>query len=349
MSPRERVAAALRWEPVDWIPFTVYESKLPTSAVERQLRNDGLCIVDRRAGVFGGGPRGVSWRSESFVRDGRRLERRIFTTAAGELTTVVEPLGYTTWTHEHLYKSVADFEPLLAMIEAETWQPAPEPFLAAGRRWGEDAHQRVGTSNIPIQTLISHYMGSLTFGYEWMDHRAECLALIAALHRSFREICELIADSPAWTVNLGGNHSPSILGRANFEEFVLGPIEEACAILHRGGKLVGSHLDDNNRLWADLVARSSLDYIEALTPSPDCDLTVAEARQVWPDKALWINFPSSLHLADAATVAAVTRQMIRESGDGRGFIVGVTEDVPEHRWEETYTTILRECRAAGPR
>ncbi|NUP99798.1 MAG: hypothetical protein HUU35_08080 [Armatimonadetes bacterium] len=348
MTPLERVEAALRWQPVDHVPFTVYERKLPTCATERQLRNDGLCIVDRRIS-YGGGHQGITTETYGYVEDGKGLTRRVYHTPAGDLTSVVQPMGYTTWTHEHLFKGPEDYEPLLYLIESTSYSAAYEAFRKVQQDWRQDAFVRDGAPNIPIQTLISGYMGTMTFSYEWIDRRDDVLRLINALHRSFIDACKLIAEGPGVAVNLGGNHTPDILGRANFEQYVVEVWEEACSILQAGGKLVGSHLDDDNAHWADLVAASSLDYVEAVTPAPDCDMTMAECRAAWPDKVLWINFPSSLHLKDAEFIAETTRELIAASGDGRGVLIGVTEDVPPNRWEESYTTILATCREAGPR
>ncbi len=348
MSPRERVEAALRWEPVDFVPFTVYERKLPMGAAERRLRNDGLCIVDR-VSTFGGGTPGLTSETHRYAERGHTLERTVYHTPAGDLTCVREPLGYTTWTHEHLFKSVDDYEPLAWMLEHQHYTPHRQRYDDARAAWGDDAFVRTNATNLPIQTLISSYMGTVTFGYEWMDHRDQVERLIAALHRTFIESCECIAAGPGVAVNLGGNHTPSILGRELFRRYVAEPWEAACDLLHRAGKLVGSHLDDNNRLWADVVAASSLDYVEAFTPAPDTDLTVAEARALWPDKVLWINFPSSQHHKSDEEVAAIARRLIAEAGDGRGFLLGITEDVPPERWADSFTAILAASRAAGPR
>ena len=348
MTPRERVEAALHWQPVDFVPFTVYERKLPMCAAERRLRNDGLCIVDR-VNTFSGGTTGLTTETYGYVEGGHRLERTVYHTPAGDLTCVREPLGYTTWTHEHLFKSEDDYEPLAWMLEHQSFQPYRKRFDEAQAAWEDDAFVRANATNLPIQTLISSYMGTITFGYEWMDHRDQVERLIAALQQTFIQSCECIAQGPGVAVNLGGNHSPSILGRELFAKYIAEPWEEACEILHGAGKLVGSHLDDNNRLWADIVADSALDYVEAFTPAPDTDLTLAEARELWPDKVLWINFPSSQHHKSHEEISAITRRLIAEAGDGRGLILGITEDVPPDRWADSFDAILTTSRAVGPR
>jgi hypothetical protein len=100
-------------------------------------------------------------------------------------------------------------------------------------------------------------------------------------------------------------------------------------------------------VWADVVAGSALDYIEAFTPAPDTDLSLAEARAAWPDKVLWINFPSSAHLAPLPAIEEKTRQLLREAGDGRGFLMGITEDVPEERWRGNFLAISRVLNEEG--
>lgn len=123
--------------------------------------------------------------------------------------------------------------------------------------------------------------------------------------------------------------------------------DEAAEVLHRKGKLLGSHLDGNNRVWADLVARSGLDYIEAFTPAPDTDMSLADARAAWPDKVLWINFPSSAHLAPIPAVEETTRQLLREAAPGNRFLVGITEDVPQERWRDNFQAISRVLNTDG--
>ena len=148
-------------------------------------------------------------------------------------------------------------------------------------------------------------------------------------------------------VQCGGNYTPEVLGKERFINYVLPHWEEAISILHSGGKLVGCHLDANNKLWAKEVGDSKLDWIEAFTPAPDTDMTVAEARNMWKDKVLFINFPSSVHLQKASVIAETTKQILKESAPGNKFIIGITENVPEDRWRESFYAILKTINEFG--
>ena len=98
----------------------------------------------------------------------------------------------------------------------------------------------------------------------------------------------------------------------------------------------------------DVVRESRLDFVEAFTPPPDCNVTVAKARAAWPEKRLWINFPSSVHLQSEDTIREATLEIVKQAGDRKGFLMGVTEDVPEEHISSSVNVILetlRECAA----
>jgi hypothetical protein len=87
------------------------------------------------------------------------------------------------------------------------------------------------------------------------------------------------------------------------------------------------------------------------TPAPDTDLTLSEALAAWPDKVLWVNFPSSLHLASPEVIEQTTRELIETAAPGNRFILGITEDVPEDRWQESLllmARVIHEMAAAQP-
>ena len=52
LTPRQRVERALRGGHSDSVPFTMYECMIPQCAAEREMRNRGLCIVQRDVPVF---------------------------------------------------------------------------------------------------------------------------------------------------------------------------------------------------------------------------------------------------------------------------------------------------------
>ena len=101
MTPRERVLAVLlNGERPDKVPFTVYTEMIPQCAVERRLRNEGLCIVTTRAQPYVEKRPNCRTETHTYTEDGKPRIRRITRTPVGEVSSVDEPAGFTSWHKE---------------------------------------------------------------------------------------------------------------------------------------------------------------------------------------------------------------------------------------------------------
>ena len=340
LTPGQRVEKVLRGGRADVVPFTIYEYKIPQCAAERAMRNRGLCIVDRRS-VFRTHRPHVTVKQTTSREDGKTLVRTVHETPVGTVSTLHEPAGFTSWTHERMFKSPDDYRTLLFLIRDERYEPAYEDFARAQRDFAGDAISRAGFGLEPMQMLISSNMvGMQDFCIQWMDNRDELLKLYEALVENRRKVYPIVAQSPALHANYGGNVVPEVTGLENFQEYYVPHYNEAAEVMHRHGKLIGCHFDANCRLLAEAIGGTDLDYIEAFTPSPDTDMTLAEAREAWPEKVIWINFPSSVHLKDDEQVEAFTVDMLNELESIDGILFGITEDIPEDRWRHSCTAIM---------
>ena len=341
LTPRKRVETVLRGGHVDRVPFTIYESMVPQCTVERELRNRGMCIVHRNVNVFRTHRPNVQVTQEIFREDDRQLKRTIYRTPVGTLSTLEEPVGFTSWVHRKMFKSPDDYKALRFFLSDEQYEPNYEAFAEAQEAMGQDVILRAGFGLEPLQTLISsNLMSTEDFCFQWMDRRDEVLALYEILVEKRRRVYPLVAASPALHANYGGNVVPAIVGPENFRRYYVPHYNEAAEVMHRHGKLIGSHLDADCGPIASDVAESDLDYVEAFTPAPDTDMTLAQARAAWPRKVLWLNFPSSLHLAPDADVAAATVAMLAELDRVDGLIMGITENIPPHRRLDSCRAIM---------
>lgn len=341
MTPREKVEISLRGGHSNTVPFTMYECMIPQCTMEREMRNRGLCIVKRDVPIYSVRRPNVKVRQETTWEDGRRLTRTTYETPVGTLSTLDQPAGFTSWHHEHLFKSPDDYKALLFYIQDEVYAPRYEAFTEVQSRFGDDAIFRSAFGLEPLQTLISGgFFDTTTFCLEWMDRRDEILKLYDAVVENRRRIYPIVAESPVLHANYGGNVCPSVIGLETFERYYVPHYNEAAEVMHTHGKLIGTHLDDNNRLIADAVAGTDLDYIEAVTPAPDTDMTLGEVRGAWPDKVLWLNYPSSLHLSPDDEVEQATVDLLDEVPSIDGILVGITEDIPVHRWRHSCRAIM---------
>lgn len=340
LTPRKRVEIALHGGHGDRVPFTIYNGHLPRCARERDLRNRGLCCVMRLPVVNSVRPNVKQW-SKTYTEDGVQYIRAYYETPVGILTMLSRPMPGTTWHLERLYKTPDDFKAMLFLIQNEQFTPAYEAFAQAEKAFGEDAIFRGGFPSEPMQFLISGaFFHSDQFCIEWMDHRDEILKLYEARVAQNRRLYEMMARSPAQHFNMGGNVVPEIVGLEMFEKYYVPHYNEAAEIVHKHGKLIGCHFDANCRLFAKAIAGTALDYIEAFTPAPDTDMTLGEARAAWPKKVLWLNYPSSVHLRPDAEVEKTTVDLLNQVQSIDGIIMGVTEDIPEDRWQASCAAIM---------
>ena len=343
LTPRERVTRALLGHETDRVPFTAYENKIEYGRAERELRNDGLCIVYRKADFFKvSTPNCVRTLMEKDV--GEQPQRHIhIETPRGVLTCVELDRGPNLpWKIKYLFSDEKDYEPLKAYISDFHYRENYDAVIRQERIGGGDFFIRGKLGYSPLQDIMLIYMGLERFSFEWFDRREKILELYEILMEKQREQCRIAAGAPLLAINICGNITASVVSPALFRQYHLPVYNEMCETLHKGGKLAGVHFDGITRPYARAIQDSALDYIEALTPPPTCDVSVKEAHELWPDKALWVNFPSSLHVEPPERIRQTTRKILAEARDHRRFLLGITEDVPEDRWEMNLRTILDE-------
>jgi len=339
MTIKQRVQAALRKEPVDQIPLISYGGMPPMGAEERSLRNRGL-------GYYGGASLmtteqpNVRREMHEYTENGILHRRDTMRTPVGEVFSTSRPTeAYGTWwALDYYIKKPEDYRVVEFMVKDTIYRPSYDSYLKACEDLGEDGFIIAYAGMTPMMQM-RYFLGVEQFSIDLLERPDLFFSLHEMIVKKDREIHPILAESPAEMIEYCGNHSPEIIGQQRFEQYMLPRYQEIAACLHAAGKLLNSHLDANMAPWKDLIAKTPLDVITAFTPAPDTDMSVADARAAWPDKVLWINFPSSVHLASAERIKEVTRQILREAAPGNGLIVGITENIPDFAWRTSLNAI----------
>jgi hypothetical protein len=335
MTPAQRVWSALKGEPADSVPFTVYELFLSQSSLERKLRNQGVCIV-KRVNSYYIEYDGITHKQIHFWKNGKEIIQTLFETPLGILSALQETNNTSVWTREHLFKSADDYKRLLCLIKSMT--PVPQYDVAAQviKECGEDFVIRDNMPLEPLQQLISSiYMDMTVFCYEWIDNRDEILKLYDAFTELNRKIYPIVADGPMGLANYGGNVIPQIIGRDTFKDLYMPHYAEAAEILHKKNKLLGCHFDADNTPIMDLIGKTALDYIEAYDPGMSPPIT--EALKIFNGKAIWINWPSAWHMSSKQEAENRTYKLLQEVNGYPRFLLGVTEDIAP---KQVYTILF---------
>jgi len=337
---REAIECALSGDAPDIVPFTFYDGLFPKGFDPAPLQAKGLAICARR-GVFNKTYPNVKIRD---VKENGGI-RYIYETPLGSVTSFSKAaaLGYAPV--EHPIKKRDDYRVVKFIVEDGQYEPVYDFYLKEVEKIGQAGKVISHSCYEPLMDIQVSWVGQEQFCYELADNLDAVMDLHEALVRNHRKMYEVIANSPADYVLYGGNVVPEMLGPDRVRDMIAPCWNAFADALHEKGKKIGCHLDANNKTILDTVRRSKLDFIEAFTPPPDCNVSVKEARDAWPEKRLWINFPSSVHLRPKAAIRAATEEILEQAGDRKGFLMGVTEDVPLEHIDRSCSVILETIRA----
>jgi len=336
MTPKQCVMNILRKRGADRVPFTAYEFNFRMGSAELMLRNRGV-LPERRTRTYNIHTPNVNIKTYGYDDNGRRMSRTTYETPYGTLSSLSEPMSYTTWNHEYMLKTPDDYKALAFIVADSVVTPDYGPVMQLIKESGDDVLVRDNMPLEPIQTIMRSYMGTETFCYEWSDNRDEVLKIYDFVVEMNRKTYPIVADGPLEYANYGGNVVPQITGKETFVKYYTPNYNEAAEILHKKGKLIGSHHDSEMGPIMKELGETDLDYIEAYDPG--CSPSVAEAKQFFGDKTIWINWPSAWQFMDRDTKIERTLEMLRQAEPG-GFIIAITENVPDDIWESHFIAIM---------
>lgn len=322
MTLRERTLAALRGEETDRVPFTCYQGLLP----EGGEAIDGLCLVVS-AGVASVETPGVSISREE-IGPGR--SRQSMQTPWGTLTReVATETGYgSAWTTQHWIQRPEDYAIVERIVREAVIVPTPEAVRDARKRLDERGVVLAWTARTPLQRLWIEYTGIARLSWDLADCPEAVEGVLDAMWEQSRRLMTIAAQSDAELIWLPDNITGDVAGPQWFKRYLAPYYREMCARLLPAGKLPCCHMDGMLRQIGDEIAATPLPVIEAFTPPPDGNLSVADAVTAWPGKTLWLNFPSSVHLCEPEEIKRVTRELIAQADGRPGFAVGITENIP---------------------
>jgi hypothetical protein len=164
-------------------------------------------------------------------------------------------------------------------------------------------------------------------------------ALQESVTRVYKRRLEIAADSPAEVVWYAESLTGTILSPSLFNKYCKPIYDYGSEILKQAGKLTFSHYDGTNLPLKDCIASVDINIIEAFTPPPMEQMTVAQARAAWPEKVLSVNFPGILFNEPAEVIEKYTYEYMEEGGDEGKFVIGCTEEFDFTRCEHTFSAI----------
>ena len=338
---REEIELALSGGAPGIIPLTFYDGLFPPGFDPAPLQAKGMALCCRR-GVFNRLTPNVKTTQVEEPDGGLRI---IYETPVGRVESLSKKAALAYAPVEHPIKTRDDYRVVKFIVGDMRYEPVYDFYLGEIEKVGTAGKVICGTVYEPLMDIQVTWIGQEQFCYELADNEDAVLELHEAIAENHKQMYDVVADSPADYVLYGGNVVPEMLGPDRVRDFIAPTWNAFGERLHDKGKKIGCHLDANNHTILDTVRESLLDFVEAFTPPPDCTVSVARAREAWPGKRLWINFPSSVHLESDEDIRQATLEIVRQAGDRKGFLMGVTEDIPVQHINRSISVILETLQA----
>ena len=348
MTMRQRLAAAVRGEPHDRVPFAFYDGLLPREEL-RSLLGEGNIGEIRWCGCHRlEAPRCRFVEEKCFI-DGREGIRTVLHTPRGKLSreALREPAYGTVTAHKHFVKDLADYDVLDAYLEDCAVSYTPDNYHTALAELGENGVALVPLTRSSWQQLWVEWVSIEDLSWHFAENEDRVMHTIALLERQQRAVFDCVAQIEALYVVFPDNVTAPMIGPGKFERFLLPMYRELSARMAEHGTPVFSHMDGDLKPLRDMIARSGLSGIDSFSPAPDNDTTVGEALERWPQMRLFMNFPSSVHLMDEESIRRHTREILAQGGDSGRIEIQISENVPHRVWRTSLPVIAEELEAFG--
>ena len=138
-------------------------------------------------------------------------------------------------------------------------------------------------------------------------------------------------------IKLWENIGIDAVGPHAYRKHIVPVYEGINAILVGTGKRLMVHYDGKIRLIADDIARLGFD-IDSLTPVPEGDMAIDEARRLWPKTFFWLHPSLTWFSLDEADLVTRIRRMAVDAGP-RNYCLELSEGVPPN-WKEGIPAVL---------
>lgn len=345
MTVHQRILAALRFQPVDAIPWAPrwelwFNAASRSGRLPERYHGWHMYDVARDLGL---GIKGYGVRPYE-ERQGVSICQRIvgedivreYETPHGTLTQIerVTPeltaAGVRGRVVKELVTESRDYDAALYLVEHTHVVPRHEEVAAQIAAIGEDGVLLAFVGHAPAHLVMREFTGYEGFYYQLQDNPGRLQELIAALDEQQQEVVKIAVDSPAQVIEFDGNYDGALTPPPIYRRYFLPAHQRLTQACHRAGKIVATHDDGRADGLMELIMASCFDVAEAFTPPPMTNIGIADARAAWGNNvAIWGGLAAVMFTQQFTEAEFDTHvwQALDESG-GQGLVLGTGDNVP---------------------
>ena len=273
-------------------------------------------------------------------RDGDDIQRR-YDTPHGPLFETLRWTVDRTWrTVEFPAKTAADLPALRWLLERRTIRFSPDKFRVGAEYVGDRGEPQFWVPKSPYFALAQQWMKLADFFFALADCRREIEDIMRVIDESYDQLYEQLAASGlVHIINFGETVAMAYLSTRYFEQYVLPWYAKRSGQLRRAGIFTHIHMDGYFKPLLPYLADLPFDGLEALTPTPQGDVTLEETREHMGDKILLDGIPAVLFLNHhpREELQACTEKVIQLFHPR--LVLGISDELPEAGDDESFARL----------
>jgi len=348
MSINERMLAVIQGREHDQTPFAMYEIMFPPQQAFDLLGHGNIGII-RFSPVYRVEHPNCRFVNENFFEGENKLQRNTLITPKGNLEEVraFEPIYDSSTTRKHYITSPSDYEIFWSYLDDCVILENYDHYLQDCADLGADGLAKGEVERTPWQQLWIEWVGLQGLTMHEMDYPEYVEETIQRLNRRAKQTFEIAYHSPAPFIDIPDNITAPAIGIKRFQKYVRPMYDELGSMLAERGASLFVHMDGFLKPLRHEIAASLVGGMDSFTPTPDCDMTITEALEAWPEKILWVNFPSSVFMQSEDEIRKKVNEILSCAGHSGKLQIQISENIPLDRWRSSFPILIEEIERFG--
>ncbi len=173
------------------------------------------------------------------------------------------------------------------------------------------------------------------------DSNEDCIEYFQIQEQFHRRAAEITAQCPSEHILCIDNITNTISPRF-YRDYCLPIYEIYASALADAGKVLAVHFDGLFGHLKSEIADSPFRIIDSFSTPPTGDVSLAEARRLWPEKIPFVNLPAHLAWGSKEELIGGYTSILEECGNNI-FTIEHVEDMPDEQLELHLSTALDVC------
>ena len=348
MTIRERMLAVVQGKEHDQVPFVMYEIMFPPEQAINLVGHGNIGLL-RFCSVFRVDHPHCAFDTRIYYEGEQRMQRKVLHTPKGDLVEIreFEPIYDSSVVRRYFIETPQDYEKFWSYLEDCTILENYDQYHRDAAELGDDGLPKGEIERTPWQQLWIEWVGLQALSLHLMDYPDHVERSIDLLTDRVRQMFEIAYYSPAPFIDIPDNITAPAIGAARFRKYCAPLYDELAEMLAERDAQLYIHMDGMLKpLWKDISA-SLIGGLDSFAQIPEGDTTLAEAVELWPDKKLWANPPTAVHMGSPDEIRAAIDDMLYTAGHTGRLQIQISENIPVGTWRKSFPIIVEAIKDFG--